>query len=189
LYPPESAQIRSAAAGELRQRTKTGARRTGEIILPLAEDLALLRPKVADPQALVCPGERGDLLNWRNCERRVWLPARRSGRGALRRPPHLRLPAHPRGAQHPLCGRRPGAHQRADGAGALRAHVRRLPARAHGPHGGVHPARPSAAPPSGSVPNVYRAPCPATSLARRERTETPIFSGVSVKWALLGSNQ
>ena len=60
--------------GELKP-TKTYQRRTVEIVRPLADDLALLRPKVDDLSALVCPSETGGYLhlgNWRN---RVWKPA------------------------------------------------------------------------------------------------------------------
>lgn len=65
---------RSFTAGELKV-TKTRRRRTVEIVGPLADDLALLRPKVADPDALVCPGRMGQPLDLRNWRRRVWQPA------------------------------------------------------------------------------------------------------------------
>jgi integrase len=65
---------RAVSAGEVRQ-TKTNSRRTVEVIPPLAEDLALLRPRRALPGDLVCAGVRGNVLNLRNWTRRVWRPA------------------------------------------------------------------------------------------------------------------
>lgn len=55
--------------------TKTYARRTVELVAPLAADLDLLRPKVAAPDALVVAAERGGLLDLDNWRRRVWGPA------------------------------------------------------------------------------------------------------------------
>jgi integrase len=63
--------------GELKA-TKTNRRRTVPVVAPLANDLALLAESVAaEPDALVCPGERGQHLhlgNWRN---RAFNPARK----------------------------------------------------------------------------------------------------------------
>ena len=65
---------RSVSDGVIRQ-TKTNRRRTVEVVEPLAEDLDLHRPKVADPDALLCPGERGQVVDLDNWRRRVWVPA------------------------------------------------------------------------------------------------------------------
>jgi integrase len=60
--------------GELKG-TKTHQRRTVEVIPPLAADLDLLRPKLADARALVCPSETGGHLHLGNWRARVWRPA------------------------------------------------------------------------------------------------------------------
>ena len=65
---------RSVSDGVIRQ-TKTNERRTVEVAEPLAEDLDRHRPKVADPDALVCSGERGRVIDLNNWRRRVWIPA------------------------------------------------------------------------------------------------------------------
>jgi integrase len=65
---------RSVSDGEIRQ-TKTNTRRTVDVIPPLAADLDLLRPKVADPDALVIHGERGQVLDLNNWRARTWKTA------------------------------------------------------------------------------------------------------------------
>ena len=69
---------RSYTEGELKA-TKTNRRRTVEVVPPLADDLVLLRPKVWQEDALVCPAPTaraaGGDLNFRNWRRRVWQPA------------------------------------------------------------------------------------------------------------------
>jgi integrase len=65
---------RAYSCGE-HKGTKTNQRRSVEVLPPLERDLALLRPKVADPEALVAPGTRGGFLNLRNWRERVWRPA------------------------------------------------------------------------------------------------------------------
>jgi len=79
--------------------TKTYQRRTVELVAPLAADLALLRPKVAAPDALVV-AEGGGLLDLDNWRRRVWAPACKAAgvRATSYEGRHLREPAHPRGA-------------------------------------------------------------------------------------------
>ena len=62
---------RAVSDGEIRQ-TKTNTRRTVDIVPPLARDLADLRPKVADPDALVIHGERGQVLDLNNWRPRTW---------------------------------------------------------------------------------------------------------------------
>ena len=59
---------RAVSDGVLRSATKTYQRRTVEVIEPLAEDLDLLRPKVAAPDALIVADRDGgvlDLSHWR----------------------------------------------------------------------------------------------------------------------------
>jgi integrase len=65
---------RSVSDGEIRQ-TKTNTRRTVDVIPPLAADLDLLRPKVADPDALVIHGERGQVRDLNNWRARTWKTA------------------------------------------------------------------------------------------------------------------
>jgi integrase len=65
---------RSFNDGEWRS-TKTGKRRTVEVIAPLAEDLELLRPEDAQLEDLVCPSHAGGPIDWTNWRHRVWLPA------------------------------------------------------------------------------------------------------------------
>jgi integrase len=65
---------RAYSAGELKQ-TKTGQRRTVQVVAPLAEDLERLRPKIHGPDELVFPNQRGGPLNFRNWRRRTWGPA------------------------------------------------------------------------------------------------------------------
>ena len=65
---------RAVSDGVIRQ-TKTNTRRTVEIIPALAADLDLLRPKVADPDALVITGLRGQVLDLNNWRGRTWKAA------------------------------------------------------------------------------------------------------------------
>jgi integrase len=65
---------RAFTCGELKG-TKSGARRTVEIIPPLAHDLAAYRPHVTDPDALIAPNASGGFLHWGNWRNRVWSPA------------------------------------------------------------------------------------------------------------------
>jgi integrase len=65
---------RAFTAGELKQ-SKTGQRRTVEIIAPLAADLRLLRPKIVEGDALVAASETGGFLNTNNWRNRVWNTA------------------------------------------------------------------------------------------------------------------
>lgn len=65
---------RAVSDGVIRQ-TKTNTRRTVDVIAPLAADLELLRPKVADPEALVIHGERGQVLDLNNWRGRTWADA------------------------------------------------------------------------------------------------------------------
>lgn len=65
---------RAYTAGELKG-TKSGARRTVEIVAPLAADLAAYRPHVVEPDALVAPNRAGGFLDWGNWRHRVWGPA------------------------------------------------------------------------------------------------------------------
>jgi len=62
---------RSVSDGQIRQ-TKTSTRRTVDLIPPLAADLDLLRPKVADPDALVIHGQRDQVLDLNNWRARTW---------------------------------------------------------------------------------------------------------------------
>jgi len=64
----------AVSAGELRQ-TKTNRRRTVEIIPALAEDLDRIRPRISECDELLAPGERGQSLDIRNWNRRVFRPA------------------------------------------------------------------------------------------------------------------
>ncbi|MEZ0284412.1 MAG: tyrosine-type recombinase/integrase [Thermoleophilia bacterium] len=57
------------------RQTKTNRRRTVELVAPLAADLQLHRPKVAAPDALVCGGARGRVLDLDNWRSRVWSAA------------------------------------------------------------------------------------------------------------------
>jgi len=64
-------------AGEIRQRTKTGAGRDVEIIGPLADDLITHHEQTApeSSDALVCPSRVGTPIHLENWRRRVWRPA------------------------------------------------------------------------------------------------------------------
>ena len=59
----------------MREATKTYQRRTVEIVAPLAADLDLLRPKVADPDALVVADRDGGVLDLSHWRSRVLAPA------------------------------------------------------------------------------------------------------------------
>ncbi len=65
---------RAVSDGVVRQ-TKTNKRRTVDVVPPLAADLDLHRSKVADPDALVCAGGRGQVLDLNNWRARVWADA------------------------------------------------------------------------------------------------------------------
>ena len=65
---------RAFTCGQLKG-TKSGARRTVEIVAPLAADLAGYRPHVADPDALIAPARGGGFLYWGNWRNRAWNPA------------------------------------------------------------------------------------------------------------------
>ena len=64
---------RAFTDGELKG-TKSGARRTIEIIEPLAEDLAAYRPHRADAEALVVPSQSGGFIDWSNWRYRYGGP-------------------------------------------------------------------------------------------------------------------
>jgi integrase len=55
--------------------TKTGAFRTVELVDPLADDVALYRPKVTRPDDLMFPSGRGGFIDLDNWRRRVFGPA------------------------------------------------------------------------------------------------------------------
>jgi integrase len=65
---------RAYTCGELKG-TKSGARRSVEIVAPLAVDLDAYRPHVTDDEALVAPSQVGGFLHWGNWRNRVWNPA------------------------------------------------------------------------------------------------------------------
>lgn len=65
---------RSLSDGDLKL-TKTEVRRTVEVLEPLAEDLELLRPRVADRDAFVCTALNGRPMNLNNWRSRVLAPA------------------------------------------------------------------------------------------------------------------
>ena len=66
---------RAVSDGQVREATKTYRRRTVEIVAPLAADLDLLRPKVADPDALVVADRDGGVLDLSHWRSRVLAPA------------------------------------------------------------------------------------------------------------------
>jgi integrase len=66
---------RAYTYGELKG-TKTGARRAVEIVAPLADDIAAVRPdSPAEGGDLVAPSRAGVFLDWSNWRTRVWGPA------------------------------------------------------------------------------------------------------------------
>jgi integrase len=65
---------RNFTAGELKL-TKTGRRRTVDLVPALADDLEAMRPRLAKPGELVVPARHGGPLDLRNWRRRVWQPA------------------------------------------------------------------------------------------------------------------
>lgn len=65
---------RAVSEGQVRQ-TKTNRRRTVELLGPLGDDLELLRPRVAGPEALVVATGTGGVLDLHNWRERVWRPA------------------------------------------------------------------------------------------------------------------
>lgn len=65
---------RSFVYGEWRS-TKTGSRRTIDIVEPLREDLEAFRPESAAPSDLVAPNRQGRPLDLRTWRRRIWRPA------------------------------------------------------------------------------------------------------------------